>query len=198
MSPEAHEALAMAQRLHAATPALNGFCAFPTALRIQHPAPHPIPAGNKFETDPDLSADGLHADFLAALRAFAPQAMWRETYKGTVLGPDFLKNFGCYELIGKDGPFRADTMRGFIVYMPRGIWYPYHRHPSQELYYVLAGDADFYVRDDCQRLGPGDKAFHRSNIPHALETTDSPILAWVLWRGPDMGTTPELCDWNAA
>ena len=148
--------------------------------------------------DPDLTGDGLHGEFLAALRAFGPQAMWRETYKGTELGAGFLDNFGCYELIGKDGPFRAETMRGFIVYMPPGIWYPYHRHPSQELYYVLAGEADFYVRDDCQRLGPGEKAFHSSGIPHALETKDSPILAWVLWRGPDFDTAPVLCEWDAA
>ena len=108
-----------------------------------------------------------------------------------------MENFGCYELIGKDGPYRANGMRGFLVYMPPGLWYPYHRHPSEELYYVLAGRADFHIAGVVQNLGSGDHAYHKSNIPHALETRDSSVLAWVLWRGPDFKTAPTLCDWDA-
>lgn len=197
MTPEAREALALAKRLHTDQAAINGFCSFPTRISDQDiPAFH-LPVSDRFQADPDMKASGVHADFLAALQAFAPHATWRETYKETNVGDDFLDRFGCYELIGKEGPFRADTMRGFIVYMPPGLWYPYHRHPSNELYYVLAGEADFYVRDDLATLSEGEKAFHKSNIPHALETKDSPILAWVLWRGPDFDTLPTLCDWDA-
>ena len=196
MSPEAHEALAMAQRLHAAQPALSGFAAFPMDLSIQHASPHDTPAAARFQADPGLAQDGLHGEFIAALRAFAPQAIWRETYKDTPLGETFREQYGCYELIGKDGPFRSEALRGFIVYLPAGFRYPYHRHPSQELYYVLAGAAAFSVRDDVQRLGPGDKAYHGSMVPHALETTDEPILSWVLWRGPDFGTPPVFCAWD--
>lgn len=194
MTPEAREALKLAQRLHEANPALAGFCSFPSDIREQSQVAFEIPAAQKFMTDSKISVPSDYADFVEALKAFGPQAMWRETYKDTVIGENFRQKFGCYELIGKDGPFRSEMMRGFIVYMPPGLWYPYHKHPSQELYFVLAGEADFYVKDDCARLGESDKAYHRSNIPHALHTKEEPILAWVLWRGPDFDISPVLCE----
>ena len=194
MTPEAREALRLAQRLHEANPALSGFCSFPSDIFEQDKEAYDIPAAQKFMNDARISEPSAYADFVEALKAFGPQAIWRETYKDTEIGELFREEFGCYELIGHDGPFRSQMMRGFIVYMPPGLWYPYHKHPSQELYFVLAGDADFYVEHDCERLSAGDKAFHKSNIPHALETKDSPILAWVLWRGPDFDAWPVLCE----
>lgn len=181
--------LAEAREVHARFPALQDFCPFPDPLTPQDVAAHHIPAADLMINDRALSSDALPG-FRDALIAAAPLAQWRETYKGTGVALDFLDRFACYEVLGVDAPFGTSQMRSFVVYQPANFHYPWHHHPAEEMYLVIAGEAEFAIEGEASKtLRPGDTIYHRSNVPHALTTYDHPIMAYVLWRG-DLKTKP--------
>ena len=179
------------RRTFAATPALQAFCELPDQLETQTVTPAHIPAATLMQTDDELFSpdySGLRDAFIAA----SDKAEWRETYKGTRIGEEFRQRFACYCLIGPGGPFMAEKMGAYVVYMPKGLYYPFHHHPAEELYFVIAGEAEFLMEGkDPQTLGPGSHVFHPSNRPHATQTHDHPFMAMVLWRG-DMTVSPLL------
>lgn len=178
-----------ARAAHARIEALNAFCPFPDPLSEQAIMPRHDPLSDRLGTDTALGSAGFEG-FRDALIAAAPLAQWRDTYRDSPIGAVLHAHFGTYEFLGRDAPFGTDLMRGFVVYQIPGYHYPLHHHPAEELYLVLAGEAEFHVEGEESRvLRPGDSAYHASNLPHALTTHDSPVLAYVLWRG-DLTTKP--------
>jgi hypothetical protein len=182
MSNVAFETLLDAVRqTYLATPQLIGFAPFPKDI-----APQPL---LEFHTNPlklFLAETKLYcptSSLRDAIVGAAPHAHWRETYKETNIGQDFMERFGCYAIIGNDAPFSSQTLWAWMVYMPAGLHYPWHQHPAEEMYFVVAGEAKF-MRDGMATkiLGPGDTSFHASNQPHAMETGDLPVLCLVVWR----------------
>ena len=178
-------------RVYAATPQLQDFCPFPTDIKPQNVVAHDIPARALLESDRGLTTrdyTGLRDAFVAAAR----RALWRETYKGTDIGQDFLDRFGCYCLIGSGGAFSSESLFAYVVYMPPGLHYPWHDHPAEEIYFVLAGEAEFHRQGHPSRvLRPGDASFHASSQSHAMTTHDHPVMALVLWRD-GFATSPKL------
>lgn len=183
--------LGEARKVHMAHPALDAFCPFPDDVTAQEVTPYHVPASDLMQAE-----TGLRTHLYGALRdAFvgaSPHAHWRETYKNTDIGDDFMARFGCYCLIGEEGPFTSEKMRAWVVYMPPGLHYPWHHHPGEEMYLILAGEAEF-LRRGCPgaRLGPGDVSEHAANQPHATETHDQPLMAYVVWRN-GFGVPPVL------
>ena len=185
--------LQTAKHVHEQHPDVAAFCPFPTDLEWQGLAANYLPPARLMENDTGLTSD-TYAEFRDLFIAASPHATWRETYRGTSIGDDFLARFGCYELIGEGGQYNSTQMRSFVVYAPSGLWYPWHHHPAEELYLILAGEAEFLAEGKPTRtLRPGDTAFHAPNQSHAMETYDKPVLAYVLWRG-DLKTPPMLSD----
>lgn len=74
-------------------------------------------------------------------------------------------------------------MSAWVVYMPAGLYYPWHQHPAEEMYFTLAGEGVF-MREGCtdETMREGQACLHQSNQPHAFETKDHPIMAYVVWR----------------
>lgn len=187
------------RRAHARHSALRTFCAFPDDLSACEVTPYHLPAAELMERD-----TGLFANDLASLRdafiAAGPVARWRETYRDTNIGDDFMSRFGCYCLIGGGGPWISSQIAGYVVYMPAGLDYTWHHHPAEELYLVLAGQAEFLRKGEpAELLGPGDSSRHASNQPHAMRTSDHPVMAYVVWRNhlgiPPVLTNPaDLCE----
>lgn len=174
--------LAHARTAHETRPALRGFCNFPEDLLPSPITPHHIPAADLMAQDRGLFATDL-AGFRDAFVAASPVAMWRETYKGTAIAQNFLNRFACYCLIGQGGPWISTHMSSYVVYMPAGLDYPWHHHPAEEMYLVLAGQAEFMREGEAaETLGPGGNSFHASNQPHAMRTVDHPVMAYVVWR----------------
>ena len=139
-----------------------------------------------------------YAGFLDAVRDASDAAHWRQTYAGTDIGEDFMARFGCYCLVGPEGAWTSEKMAAFFVYMPPDLWYTWHSHPAEELYFVIAGGGRFYldgeVPDD---LGPGGAKYHPSNRAHALKTGPKPLMALVLWRNYlDIPPTLMPEDWS--
>lgn len=184
--------LEAAQQAHADVAALQEFCAFPDPLTEQQVSAQHDPLCDQMAADAALITDRFAA-FRDALIAAGPLGQWRDTYRHTSIGEKLHSHFGTYEFLGRDAPFGTDQMRGFMVYQTPGYHYPMHHHPAEEIYLVLAGEAEFHVEgeDGPSRriLRPGDTQYHRSNQPHALTTHDKPVMAYVLWRG-DLTTKP--------
>ena len=171
-----------ARKVHAAHPDLRAFCDFPQDLDPMPVARHPVPPADLLAAE-----TGLHSPDYGPLRdafcAAGPHAHWRETYKDTAIGQDFMDRFGCFALIGPEGGFASAVIRAWVVYMPAHLYYPWHHHPAEEIYLVLAGSARFMRQGSADRiLGAGATSFHAGNQPHAMETTDHPVMALVLWR----------------
>ncbi len=174
--------LSAARDVHRSHPAVSAFCGFPHDIAPQPVTPFHIPAADLFGSEPDL-ATSQYAGFRDALVTASPYARWRETYKETDIGDDFLARFGCYCLIGDGGPFASQQMRAWMVYMPPRLHYRWHHHASEEMYLVIAGEAEFLSKGAApETLGPGDTSTHARNQPHAMETYENPVLAYVVWR----------------
>lgn len=179
------------RQMHEKSAEVQIFCPFPDDVTPQVVVPHHTPVSNVFQRDAALISK-THSDCVSAIQNCCDIAYWRETYAGTNIGDDFLNRFGCYAIIGPNGPFTSDTIRSFIVYMPPNLWYPWHHHPAEELYFILAGSALFRkVGADDRILNEGDAVFHTSNQPHATQTQDTPVLAYVVWRD-EFETAPVL------
>lgn len=176
---------------HEAHPALKDFCAFPDDLIPQSMIPVHRPCAD-IMAEHAPARGGPHAALCEAMLAAAPDAQWRDTYADTGIGQDFMQRFGCYCIIGAGGAWASRMMSAYLVFTPADFWYPWHQHPAEELYLVVAGEAEFLrAGQGAERLGPGGTMFHTSDEPHALRTGDQPVLALVMWRN-HLGIKPVL------
>ncbi len=167
---------------HVSHPDVSAFCGFPDDIGRRKVTAFHIPAADLMRFETGL-ATSRNTDFRDALLAAGPHAQWRETYKDTDIGDDFLSRFGCYCLIGDGGPFASAQMRAWIVYMPPRLHYRWHHHFGEEMYFVVAGEAEFFRKGDPpETLRSGETSLHESNQPHAMETHESPVMAYVVWR----------------
>lgn len=191
--PAFHRLLEQARAAHHEFAALSQFCVFPEDLREVEVRRRHLPCAALMEQDASMRQADVHP-FARAFLDASPYAFWRDTYAGTDIGRDFMDRFGCYCLIGPEGAYRSDQMLGFVVYMPPKLWYPWHQHPAEELYTVLAGEAEF-LREGApaETLSAGESSFHASNQPHAMETHDHPVMAYVTWRN-NFETKPVLTE----
>ena len=182
--------LTEARAIHARLPVLQEFQTFPDTVTDQTITPHHDPLSDLMRADQNLRTTAELAPFRDALLNAAPSGRWRETYKDTDFGDTLHASFGCYEVLGQDTPLGSNDMRSFVIYQKPGFHYPLHHHPAEEMYLVVAGEGEFHLDGQpSKHLKPGDTMFHPSNAPHALTTHDTPIMAYVLWRG-DLTTKP--------
>lgn len=185
------DAFAAAGDLHQAHPVVAEFTNWDETARFQYCAPRMIPVAKTLTADQGLR-DGTELDSCSAFCALAPYARWLETYKDADIGHAFDQKFGSYQLIGAQGHFFSQNLNSYVLYAEKDLFYPWHHHPAEELYVIIAGHAKFEAAGKkARQLGPGDTAFHASNQPHAMTTEDRPVMAYVLWRG-DLKTRPVL------
>lgn len=183
--------LAAARDAHERHAGLSAFHRFADDVHAQPVAPHHIPPSDLLQAEQALQSTG-YAALRDAVIAAAPHATWRETYKGTDIGDDFMHRFGCYCLIGDGGPFASARMRAWFVYMPAGLHYPWHHHPGEEAYLVIAGEAEFHAEGTPSKtLSEGALSIHGPDQPHAMTTHEHPVLAYVVWRN-GFDTAPRL------
>lgn len=125
----------------------------------------------------------------------APFAEWRQSYTSEEVGETFLANYAYSEIVGPQGHFFSDSLRAYIAWWGAELDYPSHAHEAEEIYCILAGHAQFRADGLPEaRLGPGDTRVHAPWQRHAMNTTDSPVLTLVLWRGEGLNGLPELSE----
>lgn len=88
------------------------------------------------------------------------------------------------ELVGPDGFVPSDKVRLGLYGMQPGANYGIRTHPAEEVFVMLAGRADWKKGDaGYATLGPGERSYHPSMLPHATRTTDSAFLSLYVWTG---------------
>ena len=179
------ELLSAAQALVETHPALKAFNGTlpdaPFVPRASHAIPMLGTLEQSFET---ADLDPLNASYAKAVQAAAPFAEWRRSYSEAEVGADFLARYGWFELLGPTGHYVSETVRAFVGIWGRDLYYPWHRHEAEEIYYVAAGTAIFEAEGDAPlHVQQNDAKQHSSNQLHAMTTQDAAILTLVLWRG---------------
>lgn len=174
------------------TPELRTFSDWPVDVPSSQLTPTDVPGTALLEGFRDQVPEQALALFEAILAAI-PEAEWRQTYSEDEVGRHFLDRYGYFELLGPSGHFRSDETRAFIGFWGAGLEYDWHHHEAEELYFVLAGEAVFEAEGMQPRtLKPLDHQLHTSNQPHAMNTLDSGVLTFVLWRGAGLGNPPQM------
>ncbi|MEX0282327.1 MAG: dimethylsulfonioproprionate lyase family protein [Arenibacterium sp.] len=88
------------------------------------------------------------------------------------------------ELIGPGGIVRDETIRLGLYGIRSNVEYGIRTHPAEELFVMLAGEADW-------KRGPlpyvthraGDRSHHPSMMPHATRTQNSAFMSVYIWIG---------------
>ena len=175
-----------------ATPVLQAFSPWPEAPPLSEREAVSVPAIaelRQFISSPDTTRSAEHQALIDATLAAADVIEWRRTYTESEVGADFMARYGFFELVGPTGHYHDDVTRGYVGYWGSGLHYPWHAHPAEEIYYVVAGSAEFEVEGSRTMRSVGESQLHASNQPHAMTTpTDGiGVFTFVLWRGDRLG-----------
>lgn len=177
--------LATAKQVYNASAALQEFAKWPTDLRYCEKDVVSVPAIRQIKRWENNHP--LHI----ATQQVADCGNWKQTYTEEEVGFGFLQDYGYLELYGPDGHFQTEQGRAYVGYWGRGLYYPWHRHEAEEIYFVISGSGYFESEGAPSAvLRSGETRMHTSNQLHALTMQDSPILTFVLWRGAGMSGLP--------
>ena len=88
------------------------------------------------------------------------------------------------ELLGPDGLVKSDKIRLGLYGMLPNAEYGIRTHPAEEVFIMLAGEAD-WKRDNApyELLRPGEQSYHPSMLPHASKTEELAFMSVYAWRG---------------
>ncbi len=100
---------------------------------------------------------------------------------------DFLTRYAVAVILGLDRfgrrcPYWSDRAALGVTLQAPCVDYPAHAHAAVEIYYILAGSADWQQGDGVwRRKQPGDFVLHQAHEPHVMRTGDEPLLAMFAW-----------------
>ena len=130
--------LESARKVHKENSELREFVAWPDDLvKVDQPSEN-IPATelvSKFE----LRGTEETQNLIEIIKENTSLVNWQRTYKEEEVGSDFLNRYGYYELIGPEGHYHSNKIRGFIAYWGEELTYDWHSHEAEEIYFILAG-----------------------------------------------------------
>ncbi len=88
------------------------------------------------------------------------------------------------EVLGPDGMIDHPTIRIGLYVQDPNFFYPARRHPAEESYIMIAGEGFWSAEgQELSKRALGEVIFHPSNISHANETRDVPMVAFWRWSG---------------
>lgn len=129
------------------------------------------------------------ADRFAAIE---PWLAWRRRDGGPQASANIMEGHGNAMVIGPGGlEEREDVWLGFSLLAPQ-TRYPDHRHPPEEIYYLLSPGAFRQGEGPWFEPGPGGTLHNPPAIWHAMRSGAAPLLAtWLLL--PAGGRDPSQC-----
>lgn len=112
------------------------------------------------------------------------------------ISQQFSANYSFAQIIGHGtrassiGLYASQSIAiGFSLQAP-GLFYPPHYHAAVEFYGVLSGTARWQRESNPPELKPGGSSiFHETNVIHAMETLEDPLLNIWAWTGDMSGKT---------
>ena len=140
---------------------------------------------------PDGEAAGV--DLLHSIRLAAPHMAWRQSYSEREIGAGFLDRYAWTELVGLHGPLPSDRLACGILLLGPATHYPAHFHEAEEVYVPLSGYAEWQRGDgEWRERAPGSVILHASHEPHAMRTSDDPLIAVYVWRSANLDQASRL------
>jgi hypothetical protein len=144
---------------------------------------HPV---TRHLRDALAAVDGPTAELRTAIRTVAHDLPWRYSYQQRDDAPSLGENIAYAEIIGPDAPFRSTIFCLGLTLIAPDSFYPPHKHPAIELYYVVSGIAFWSLNN--RHLTPGEFVLHPSLATHSMRTRREPLLAVYTWSGEDIHT----------
>ena len=88
------------------------------------------------------------------------------------------------ELLGPGGLMKSERVRLGLYGMLPNAEYGIRTHPAEEVFVMLAGEADWKRGDeDYIPHGPGTRSHHPSMMPHAQRTRNKAFMSVYVWAG---------------
>jgi dimethylpropiothetin dethiomethylase len=125
-----------------------------------------------------------------AIRDATGSFAWQDTRHDFDAVPEmarFADNFAYAPVLGPDiyGPMNLipcdEVFFGLSLQAP-GVLYPAHGHKAVELYYVIAGRAEWRRgAEDWVLRPPGSFLLHGPDMAHAMRTLEEPLLTFFAW-----------------
>jgi quercetin dioxygenase-like cupin family protein len=140
-------------------------------------------------TAPETSVSALPvAELLAAVAPLRDYLPWKYNYAPRADFPELGQKMGWAELVGPEAPgVSTRVCLGLTLVAPHS-YYPRHRHPATELYFVIGGAAEWELNGAAKIQPPGSFILHPSNEIHAVKTGAAPLFALYTWTGADVVT----------
>jgi quercetin dioxygenase-like cupin family protein len=103
--------------------------------------------------------------------------------------------WGVHDWISRPELTEADHLMLVRVAMPPGKAHAFHRHPAmEEIIYVISGQAEQWVDQEKQILGPGDSAHIPMNMVHGTYNAGEEELTFLAILSPAKFEGPALVD----
>lgn len=88
-------------------------------------------------------------------------------------------------LVGGVSPIQATNFSlGFVVLEPDGGQVPWHNQEQEEVYFVLEGDGEMCLGEECQSVSSGQAVYIPSGVFHQLTNTGSTPMKMMYCYGP--------------
>ena len=127
---------------------------------------------------------GATAAIAGALAAPGLSLPWARRKGSEAQGEPFHSGHANALLVGPGALVEDEAVWLGVSLMAPGVVYPQHRHPPEELYFVLS-DSDWY-REGSGWFSPGcgGLVFNPGGCTHSMRAGAEPLLAvWLLWGG---------------
>jgi mannose-6-phosphate isomerase-like protein (cupin superfamily) len=163
-------------------------------LALLDPLPEPVGAFTRSDHPSTRHIEAAFAtgteaaELLAAIRPVAFNLPWRYSYDKRDDAPGLEDNMAFAEIIGPEAPYKSARVCLGLTLIGPETFYPPHTHPAIELYYVVSGTATWIANGVPSRNSPGDFILHPSQVVHAMQTRQEPLLAVYSWSGEDVKT----------
>ncbi len=150
------------------------------------------PAHDRYPTPGRL--EGTTSFFRAADAPKRVNAGYPAWFRGEDSGglADEQSQYHYTQILGPAGSvitgLHADNLRFGTLELKPGAVYPAHNHPAAEVYYVVEGEAEWWVDDEVQHVSAGWTIYHRPYAVHGWRNTSATVplkLVWVWWAEGD-------------
>ncbi len=137
------------------------------------------------QLDDALNAALGPPELVKSVAALSSAGGWYQVYTGDGINAAMADLMLAKQIVGPKGLFASNSMRAGIFLLAPHFEYPMHDHAALEVYYVHSGTIDIQNGTESvqRRLGPGQYSITPSEVPHALQTGDAPVLLLFIWTG---------------
>ncbi len=89
-------------------------------------------------------------------------------------------------LVGGASPIQTENFAiGYVVLEPKGGQVPWHNQEQEEIYFVLEGEGEICVGEECRPISSGQAVYLPPKVFHQLTNTGDTPMTMIYCYGPD-------------